>query len=74
MMPRLKVQERKNLADEITTALQNHSPDMICVDEIGTELEAKAASEVALSGVQVLASVHASDGIDLVFATAKITN
>ena len=43
------------------TTKQNHRPDVLCVDEIRNEAEVKAAVEHALGGVQVLASVHATD-------------
>jgi len=39
-------------------AVENHMPQVIVVDEIGTELEASAARTIAERGVQLLATAH----------------
>lgn len=39
-------------------AVENHMPQVIVVDEIGTELEAAAARTIAERGVQLLATAH----------------
>ena len=39
-------------------AVQNHTPEVIVVDEIGTELEAAAARTISQRGVQMIATAH----------------
>jgi stage III sporulation protein SpoIIIAA len=39
-------------------AVQNHMPQVIVIDEIGTELEALAARTIAERGVQLVATAH----------------
>ena len=39
-------------------AVENHMPEVIIVDEIGTELEAMAARTIAERGVQLVATAH----------------
>src|SRR3981189_2129921 len=39
-------------------AVENHMPEVIVIDEIGTELEAAAARTIAERGVQRLATAH----------------
>jgi len=39
-------------------AVENHTPEVIVVDEIGTEEEAKAARTIAERGVQLIATAH----------------
>ncbi|MGH7870548.1 MAG: AAA family ATPase, partial [Candidatus Dormibacteraceae bacterium] len=39
-------------------AVENHMPEVIVIDEIGTELEALAARTIAERGVQLLATAH----------------
>ena len=39
-------------------AVENHMPEVIVVDEIGTELEAQAARTIAERGVQLIATAH----------------
>ena len=39
-------------------AVENHMPEVIIVDEIGTELEAGAARTIAERGVQLVATAH----------------
>ncbi|XP_073122188.1 protein SEEDLING PLASTID DEVELOPMENT 1 [Henckelia pumila] len=39
-------------------AVENHMPETIIIDEIGTELEALAASTIAQRGVQLVATAH----------------
>jgi stage III sporulation protein SpoIIIAA len=43
-------------------AVENHMPEVIVIDEIGTELEAQAARTIAERGVQLIGTAH---GIDL---------
>ena len=39
-------------------AVENHMPEVIVIDEIGTELEAPAARTIAERGVQLVATAH----------------
>ena len=39
-------------------AVENHMPEVIIIDEIGTELEAAAARTIAERGVQLVATAH----------------
>jgi stage III sporulation protein SpoIIIAA len=39
-------------------AVENHMPQVIIIDEIGTELEAKAARTIAERGVQLVGTAH----------------
>ncbi|MFH0942349.1 MAG: R3H domain-containing nucleic acid-binding protein [Chloroflexota bacterium] len=39
-------------------AVENHMPEVIIVDEIGTELEARAARTIAERGVQLVGTAH----------------
>ncbi|WOK91799.1 hypothetical protein Cni_G00490 [Canna indica] len=39
-------------------AVENHMPEVIIIDEIGTELEAMAASTIAQRGVQLVGTAH----------------
>src|SRR5450756_2526722 len=39
-------------------AIENHMPEVIVIDEIGTELEAQAARTIAERGVQLIATAH----------------
>ncbi|HEY8735568.1 MAG TPA: R3H domain-containing nucleic acid-binding protein [Candidatus Dormibacteraeota bacterium] len=41
-------------------AVENHMPEVIVIDEIGTELEAGAARTIAERGVQLVATAHGS--------------
>ena len=44
--------------DVLIEAVQNHTPQVVIVDEIGTELEAKAARTISQRGVQMIATAH----------------
>jgi stage III sporulation protein SpoIIIAA len=39
-------------------AVENHMPQTIVIDEIGTELEALAAGTIAQRGVQLVGTAH----------------
>ena len=44
--------------DVMIEAVENHMPQVIVVDEIGTELEARAARTIAERGVQLIGTAH----------------
>jgi stage III sporulation protein SpoIIIAA len=47
-------------------AVENHMPQVIIVDEIGTELESQAARTIAERGVQLIATAHGNSLVNLV--------
>ena len=47
-----------NFAQVMIEAVENHMPETIIIDEIGTELEALAASTIAQRGVQLVGTAH----------------
>ena len=51
--------ERPELQHSVMVeAVENHMPEVIVIDEIGTELEAQAARTIAERGVQLVATAH----------------
>jgi stage III sporulation protein SpoIIIAA len=42
-------------------AVENHMPEVIVIDEIGTELEARAARTIAERGVQLIGTAHGNN-------------
>ena len=44
--------------DVMIEAVENHMPEVIIIDEMGTELEAAAARTIAERGVQLIATAH----------------
>ena len=55
---RMMVKDIGQQARVMIEALQNHTPDWICVDEIGRAQEVEAARTVKQRGVKLLASAH----------------
>ncbi len=53
-------------ADVMIEAVENHMPEVIVVDEIGTEAEAEAARTIAERGVQLIATAHGNTLSNLV--------
>lgn len=47
-------------------AVENHMPETIVIDEIGTELEAHAAGTIAQRGVQLVATAHGTSVENLI--------
>lgn len=54
-MPVAKSEEQHRVMIE---AVENHMPEVILIDEIGTELEALAARTIAERGVQLIGTAH----------------
>ena len=48
----------ENGVRHVLSLLQNHMPEVIVIDEIGTEAEALAARTIAQRGVQLIATAH----------------
>ena len=55
---RMQVPSPVQQHDVMIEAVENHMPEVIVIDEIGTELEAIAARTIAERGVQLVATAH----------------
>merc|ERR1711998_636087 len=55
---RMQVSSQQNQHEVMIEAVENHMPEIITIDEIGTELEAAAARTIAERGVQLVGTVH----------------
>merc|ERR1711907_339279 len=55
---RMQVSNHKNQHEVMIEAVENHMPEIIIIDEIGTELEAVAARTIAERGVQLVGTAH----------------
>ena len=55
---RMQVNSPEKQKDVMIEAVENHTPEVIVVDEIGTELEARAARTIAERGVMLIATAH----------------
>lgn len=57
---RLQVPPSRQLHEAMIEAVENHTPQCIVVDEIGTEEATAAARTIAQRGVQLIATAHGS--------------
>jgi stage III sporulation protein AA len=55
---RMQVSNHQNQHEVMIEAVENHTPEIIIIDEIGTELEAAAARTIAERGVQLVGTAH----------------
>ncbi len=55
---RMQVRQPEFQKDIMIEAVENHTPEVIIVDEIGTEDEAQAARTIAERGVMLIATAH----------------
>ena len=55
---RMQVRQPEYQKDIMIEAVENHTPEVIVVDEIGTEEEAQAARTIAERGVMLIATAH----------------
>ncbi len=55
---RMQVSSPEKQKDVMIEAVENHNPEVIVVDEIGTEKEAMAARTIAERGVMLVATAH----------------
>ncbi|MBE7705629.1 MAG: AAA family ATPase [Cyanobacteria bacterium SIG30] len=55
---RMQVSQPEFQKDIMIEAVENHTPEVIVVDEIGTDLEAAAARTIAERGVMLIATAH----------------
>lgn len=57
---RMQVDAPENQHSVMIEAVENHMPEVIIIDEIGTEAEAVAARTIAERGVQLIGTAHGS--------------
>ncbi len=55
---RMQVSRAERQADVMIEAVENHMPEVIVIDEIGTQQEAEAARTIAERGVQLIGTAH----------------
>ncbi|BAS29007.1 AAA family ATPase [Limnochorda pilosa] len=55
---RMQVSRPDRQAEVMIEAVENHMPEVIVIDEIGTEAEAMAARTIAERGVQLIGTAH----------------
>jgi stage III sporulation protein AA len=55
---RMEVPDRAKQHQQMIEAVQNHSPNIIIIDEIGTSPEVQAAQTIAHRGVSLIATAH----------------
>ena len=55
---RMQVKTPEKQHSVMIEAVENHMPEVIVIDEIGTELEAEASRTIAERGVQLVATAH----------------
>jgi stage III sporulation protein AA len=55
---RMQVPASQRQADVMIEAVENHMPEVVVIDEIGTEAEAQAARTIAERGVQLIGTAH----------------
>ena len=58
---RMQVPSPREQHGVMIEAVENHMPEVIIIDEIGTELEANAARTIAERGVQLVATAHGNE-------------
>ena len=63
---RMQVPTPSQQHEVMIEAVENHMPEVIVIDEIGTELEAAAARTIAERGVQLVATAHGNSLENLV--------
>lgn len=55
---RMQVSQPDRQHEVMIEAVENHNPEVIIIDEIGRELEARAARTIAERGVQLIGTAH----------------
>ncbi len=58
---RMQVRTPSHQHEVMIEAVENHMPEVIVIDEIGTELEAQAARTIAERGVQLIGTAHGNN-------------
>ena len=68
---RMPVKQRNQQYDTMVEGVQNHFPEVLVVDEIGTQQEAQACCMIAERGMQLIASIHGKS-LESVINTPKL--
>lgn len=63
---RMQVPLGRTQAQVMIEAVENHMPEVVVIDEIGTEEEARAARTIAERGVQLIATAHGNTLANLI--------
>ncbi|CAE8646187.1 unnamed protein product, partial [Polarella glacialis] len=58
---RIRVARRDRQHEDMLEAVQNHTTQVLVIDEIGSEEEVKAAAFIGFKGVALIATAHATD-------------
>ena len=58
---RMQLPNHRRQHDVMIEAVENHMPEVIVIDEIGTDAETAAARTIAERGVQLVATAHGND-------------
>nr|NP_045092.1 hypothetical protein JXY51_pgp129 [Cyanidium caldarium]O19920.1 RecName: Full=Uncharacterized protein ycf45 [Cyanidium caldarium]AAB82669.1 unknown [Cyanidium caldarium]WDB00219.1 hypothetical protein CDCA019_097 [Cyanidium caldarium] len=62
---RMEVQSINSQHEVMIEAIENHTPEIIIIDEIGTEYESQAAISISQRGIRLIGSAHSSDLFNL---------
>lgn len=62
---RMQIPYNKTQAEIMIRAVENHNPEVIIIDEISTEEEARVARSISARGVQLIATAHGNELADL---------
>lgn len=63
---RMKVGDRENQYRTMLEAVQNHTPEALVIDEIGTRMEVTEAVSIQQRGVQLIATTHGRTLLDII--------
>lgn len=63
---RIQVPDRADQYRLLLEAVQNHTPEVVVIDEIGTKVEAESVASIAERGVQLIATAHGHRLLNLV--------
>jgi hypothetical protein len=63
---RIQVPDRADQYRLLLEAVQNHTPEVVVIDEIGTSADAQASASIAERGVQLIATAHGHKLLNLV--------
>lgn len=63
---RMMVKDRNLQHQVMIETVQNHTPECLIIDEIGTKKEAKAASDITQRGVKIIGTAHGVELANLV--------
>lgn len=70
---RMQVPRPSEQHNVMIEAVENHMPEVIVIDEIGTELEAAAARTIAERGVQLIGTAHGNT-LDNLFSNPTLSD